>query len=163
MNPVPYALNQVILYGAVVDVQQEMSEQGVIVTLLVQTERTAEAHPVELRDRRALELLAYHQAQHDMYPNESFLVTVMGHLRTHHGYSLVEGETVTFHIPADVRLWGGQAVRGVFKRYAQLYGDRPWLAIESSMREALGVGETSEDSSVLATNSRRRTPVKEAK
>ncbi len=135
MNPVPYALNQVLLYGDVVGVEQEMSEKGVFVTLLLRTHRAEEPHPVELRDRRALELLAYHQVHREMYPRESFLVSVTGSLITRQRTMTVAGDSITFHIPPDVRTWGSQAVRLAFKRYVDLYGDRPWLHINSGAHD----------------------------
>ena len=159
MNSVPYALNQVLLYGGVAGVEQEMSEQGALVILLLRCQRTEEPHPVELRDRRALEFLAYHQAQREMYPKETFLASVTGSLRTRQRKTVVEADSVTFHIPADVRAWGNQAVRLTFKRYAQLYGYKPWLHIDPPSSD-LNPELQPEEVAAPAPGHKRRAPAK---
>ena len=126
-NPVPYALNQVMLYGAVVGLDEEMSATGVRVCVRVQTQEGEAGFPVQLANRRALELLAFHESHRQMYPHEPFLVSLLGRLALADEELVVVAEAITFLVAPDVRLWGGRLLQSLLGRYVVLYGMPDWL------------------------------------
>lgn len=126
-NPVPYALNQVMLYGAVIGLDEQMSAAGVRVCVQVQTQEGEAGFPVQLANRRALELLAFHESHRQMYPHEPFLVSLLGRLALAGEELVVVGEAITFLVAPDVRLWGGRLLQSLLGRYAALYGPSDWL------------------------------------
>lgn len=127
-NPAPYALNQVMLYGAVIGLDEQMSALGVRVCARVQTQEGEAGFPVQLANRRALELLAFHESHRQMYPHEPFLVSLLGRLALTGEELVVVAEAITFLVAPDVRLWGGRLLQSLLARYVALYGVPGWLA-----------------------------------
>ena len=127
MYYVPYAHNYVTIYGAVVALEKSIGAQEVCVDVLIETAKGEEAKPVRLLNRRALEMLAFYQANQQMYPNEPFLVTLLGHLHVEQDCCMVIGDSVAFNLTPDVRTWGAQMVRLTLQHHKQTYGPQPWL------------------------------------
>ena len=130
MNLVPYYLNQILMYGKVLELNEEISELGVRVWISLQTRDGDHGHTILLRDRRALELLAFYDAHMQMLPHEPFTISVNGHVRSCPDEMQLRGDAVTFHVGPQVRMWGGKLVQAVLRKYAQQYGPRPWLGSE---------------------------------
>ena len=130
MNKVPYYLNQILMYGKVLSLKHEISELGVWVWISVQTQDEDYGHTVLLRDRRALELIAFYDAHMQMSPNEAFTISINGHVKSRPDEIQLCGDAVTFHVGPQVRMWGGKLVRAVLREYAQQYGPKPWLGNE---------------------------------
>ena len=93
-----------------------------------------------LRDRRALELIAFYDAHTQMSPNEAFPISIDGHVQSRSDEVRLCGDAVTFHVGPQVRMWGGKMVRAVLREYAQQYGPRPWLGEEFRGEEGGGNG-----------------------
>jgi len=127
MNRVPYYLNQILLYGKVLSLREEISELGVRVWISVQTQDGDHGHDVLLRDRRALELLAFYDAHMQMFPQEPFTISINGHVWSRPDEMQLRGDAVTFHVGHQVRMWGGKLVQALLREYQQQYGPRPWL------------------------------------
>lgn len=153
MYHVPYAHNHINLYGAVVALEKEFAEQEVRVDVYVETTKDSDPHPVRLRNRRALEMLAFYQANQQMYPNEPFLITVLGHVQTEQGCTRIIGDSVTFVLTPDVRTWGAQLVRTTVQHYEQLYGPKPWL---QSRRSAMPSNISNSDAAPPADDAIRQ-------
>ena len=143
MNKNPYSLNQVLLYGKVLDLKHEVSELGVWVWISVQTQDGDCGHTVLIRDRRALELIAFYDAHTQMSPNEAFTISINGHVKSCPDEVQLCGDAVTFHVGPQVRMWGGKLVRAVLREYAQQYGPRPWLGNEFQGEDGSTPGSSS--------------------
>lgn len=147
LNPVPYALNQVMLYGAVVCVREQLTSATVEVCMHVQTREGEAGFAVHLFNRRALEILAFHQAHLQMYPDEPLLVSLIGRLAHREDETIVVGEAVTFHVSPDVRTWGGRLTNALLSRYVVQNGRPDWLAAlaeeDDEISEPAAKGKTS--------------------
>lgn len=135
MYYVPYAHNHVNLYGAVVAFEKDVGAEVVCVDVLIQTVKGEEAKPVRLLNRRALEMVAFYETNQQMYPNEPFLVNILGHIHVEQGYCRVIGDSVAFMLTPDVRTWGTQMVFKTLQKYEQIHGPQPWLESVGSSRQ----------------------------
>ena len=119
----------------------------------MQTQDGGCGHTVLLRDRRALELIAFYDAHTQMSPNEAFPISIDGHVQSRSDEVRLCGDAVTFHVGPQVRMWGGKMVRALLREYAQQYGPRPWLGEEFRGREGGGMaGRAAADSKSARTN-----------
>lgn len=131
--PVPYALNQVILYGEVVSVSEHVTVEKVEVCMVVQTQEGETGFAVHLFDRRALELMAFYQSHRQLYPDDPFLVSLIGRLAHRDDETIVVGESITFHVAPDVRIWGGRLTGALLSGYAVQHREVDWSKREEDI------------------------------
>ncbi len=130
---VPYALNQVILYGKVVSVSEQVTVEEVEVCVAVQTQEGDTGFAVQLFDRRALELMAFYQSHRQMYPDDPFLISLIGRLAHRDDQTIVVGESVTFHVAPDVRIWGGRLTGALLSGFSLQQREVEWSKREEDI------------------------------
>ncbi len=130
-----FSLNHVVLAGAILSLEPaDISAEGVHLVTYIRTHEESYPHAVVFKDRNALECLTLFQVQNDVYPEEAFFAHIVGSIKTNEQRSTISGYSVVFLVPFDVRELGEQILNATFKRYAELYGDRPWLHADTTTR-----------------------------
>ena len=122
----------VLLYGAMKLLEQAVNARTAQVWLTIETD-DGEISEVKVlvKERRALETLAFYQMHQELHPDAPFIVSIQGRLRRLARGPVLEATSITFQVAEDVTRRGGRLAHQLIARYTRTYGQRPWLETKS--------------------------------